>query len=210
MDGNATVELNLLPALGLFHTQFQTPYQRYFEHDHPFWELFTSVWFTSADVTMVDASLTEVDRTQFMQVAAQKTCAVKIPMAAVCYRYEQPGLITPWAEFVELFGCWHQMRNDLFDWRRDLRNQARTYFLSEAERRKRPAETVAEWVVRDGFAWGLNNLEAWMSELKALARDLKSPELGAYLDLRDTMMGKQKEEVMDGLQNVAKLFALFE
>jgi hypothetical protein len=210
MDANATLELNLLPALNLFHTQFQAPYQRYFEHEHPFWDFFFGVWMTSAEVTMVDAGLAEVDRTQFVQVAAQKTCAAKIPLAAVCYQYEQPGLITPWAHFVELFGCWHQMRNDLFDWRRDLQRQARTYFLSEAERRKRSTETVAEWVVREGFAWGVQNLEAWMAELQALAGNLNSPDLEAYLDTREAMMRKQKEDVTDGLQNVAKLLALFE
>jgi hypothetical protein len=210
MDGNATVELNLLPALNIFHSQFQSPYQRYFEHDHPFWEFFISVWFASAEVTMQDASLTDIDRTHFMQVAAQKTCAVKIPLAAACYRYNYPELIIPWAEFVNLFGCWHQMHNDLFDWRRDMQHQTRTYFLSEAERQKRSAETVAGWVVREGFAWGVETMETWMAELKSLARNLNSPDFGTYLEAREAMMRKREEEVTHGLQNVAKLLALFE
>lgn len=210
MDGDATVETNLLPALNIFHSQFQLPYQRYFEHDHPFWEFFCTVWFASADVTMQDASLTDIDRAHFTRVAAQKTCAVKIPLAAVCYRYDHPELVSPWAEFVNLFGCWHQMQNDLFDWRRDMQYQTRTYFLSEAERQKRSDETVAEWVVRGGFAWGVETLEVWMAKLRSLARRLASPDLGTYLEARESMMRKREEEVRHGLQNVAKLLALFE
>jgi hypothetical protein len=130
MDGHTDVELKLLPALSFFHTRFQSPYQRYFEHAHPFWDFFNTVWLHSAEVTMKDASLLDIDRTKFMQVTSQKTCAMKIPLAAVCYRYGLVDLITPWAEFVDLFGCWHQMWDDLFDWLKDLNSETNTYFLS--------------------------------------------------------------------------------
>jgi hypothetical protein len=53
------------------------------------------VWFASADVTIQDADSTEIDREQFMRVAAQKTCAVKIPLAAVCHRFGRPDLLAP-------------------------------------------------------------------------------------------------------------------
>ena len=86
MDGHATVEMDLLPALGYFHTQFQAAYQWHFEHDHPFWEFFKTAWFHSAAVTMKDSSLTDLDQDQFVQVAARKTYAARIPLAAVCYK----------------------------------------------------------------------------------------------------------------------------
>jgi hypothetical protein len=210
MDGHATVELKLLPALNFFHTHFQMPYQRYFQHDHPFWEYFTSIWFHSAEVTMKDANLANIDLEQFTQVTAQKTCAVKIPIAAVCYRYERPELIKAWAQFVDLFGCWHQMQNDIFDWRKDAKNQTRTYFLLEAERRKAATESVTEWVIRAGFDWGSEMLEVWMAELKAQAGDLHSADLAAYLEQRGEMMRQRKEEIADGLQSAAKLLALLD
>lgn len=210
MDGHATVELKLLPALNFFHTQFQIPYQRYFDHDHPFWESFTRVWFHSAEVTIKDASLMEIDREQFTHVAAQKTCAVKIPIAAVCYRYAKPDLMAPWARFVDLFGCWHQMQNDVFDWLKDARHHTPTYFLSEAERRKEPTEPVAEWVIREGFDWGIGVLDGWMTELKTLAGDLVSPGLVNYLEEREAMMRQRKEEVARGLESATRLLALLE
>ena len=205
MDGHATVEPKLLPALNFFHTQFQSPYQRYFEHAHPFWDFFSTVWFHSAEVTMKDASLLDIDRTQFMQVTAQKTCAAKIPLAAVCFRYELADFITPWAEFVDLFGCWHQMWNDLFDWFKDLERETNTYFLSEAKRRKLPDESIIEWVIREGFDWGIEVLQTWMNELKALARNLNSPDMVAYLAEREAMLLQKAEEIAVGLQNLAKL-----
>jgi hypothetical protein len=208
MDGHATVELNLLPALGFFHTQFQAAYQPYFTHSHPFWNFFSTVWFHSGEIAMRDANLTDIDEAQFELVVAQKVCAAKIPLAAVCYRYEQPQLIEPWSQFVDLFGCWHQFLNDLFDWHKDYTNQTRTYFLSEAERRRQTHEPVVGWVIRAGFEWALKKLQLWMSALKILAADLRSPDLVAYLDTREAMLLKQQEEVAEGLQNLAKLISL--
>lgn len=207
MDGHATVEPKLLPALGFFHTQFQIPYQPYFERCHPFWTFFQSIWFASADATVRDASLAEVDSAQFAQIAAHKTCAVKIPLAAVCYYCSRPDLITPWSQFADLFGCWHQMLNDLFDWHRDMEHRTNTYFLTEARRRKRSAESVAGWVIREGFEWGVDTLQSWMDELRALADTLGSPALVAYLDSREALLFERKEQVSAGFQSLMNLAA---
>jgi hypothetical protein len=86
-DRQDTVELGLLPALGFFHTHFQFPYQRRFPADHAFWEDFAATWLRSADVTVRDLALGEIDRAAFEQVSSQKTCAVKIPVAAVCHSH---------------------------------------------------------------------------------------------------------------------------
>jgi hypothetical protein len=208
MDHQATVELSLLPALNFFHTQFQMAYQRYFEFHHPFWSFFSQVWFHSAEVTMQDAGLTELDELQFKQIAAQKICAAKIPLAAACYRHDRPDLIEAWSHLVDLLGCWHQFLNDLFDWHKDSSHQAPTYFLSEAERHRQVAEPVAGWVIREGFSWGIAKLERWMVELKELAADLHSPGLQGYLAIRQEMLLKQQADVAAGLASLGKILRL--
>lgn len=208
MDHQATVELKLLPALNFFHTQFQMAYQRYFEPHHPFWDFFRQVWFHSAEVTMQDAALTGLDESQFRQIAAQKTSAAKIPLAAICYRYQRPDLIAPWSELVDLFGCWHQFLNDLFDWQKDSTRQIPTYFLTEAERRRRESETLTEWVIREGFSWGIETLGLWMVELRQSARHLESTALLDYLEVREKMLLNQQAEVAAGLRNIAKILGM--
>jgi hypothetical protein len=97
---------------------------------------------------MEDAHQTDIDLARFQQIAAQKVCAVKIPIAAICYYHQQPELIKPWSIFVDLLGCWHQMSNDLFDWVEDSAHQSKTYFLCEAARQKIPQESLTNWVMR--------------------------------------------------------------
>ena len=208
MDGHGTIELELLPALNFFQAQFQAAYHPYFAAGHPFWSYFNTVWFHSAEVTLQDAMLLDLDSIQFEQVAAQKTCAAKIPLAAVCYRHGRPGLIEPWARWVDLFGCWHQLLNDCFGWHRDYVGQTRTYFLAEAERRRQPDEPVAGWVAREGFGWAIETAQGWMVALKALTRELHSPELLTYLETREAMLRKQTAEVSAGLETLARLAAL--
>jgi hypothetical protein len=207
MDDHATTELRFLPILGFFHTNFQRTYHRHFPYDHPFWDFFTQIWFQSGETAIQDAELMEINECQFKQTAAQKSCAAKIPLAAVCYRYDRPDLLQPWSEFVDLFSCWHQMFNDLFDWHRDDQRQNLTFFLSEAARRRDKDEPVAAWVAREGFTWAIDKMEAWMSALHPLAHNLNSPELTTYLNLRQATLLEQKEAVMPGLQVLAKIVA---
>jgi len=208
MDGEATAETALLPALALFHTQFQTTYRPYFAPGHPFWNLFEQTWFHTAEVTFKDTRLTDITAPQFEQIAAQKTCAAKIPVAAICYIYQQPHQLEPWAKFIDRFGCWHQFFNDLFDWHKDLSRQTTTYFLSEARRRKKADEPVAGWVAREGFAWGITRLQNWMSALKKEAQTLSNPDLQTYLDTRQALLLKQQADVSQALPALAKIAAL--
>src|SRR5262249_3579153 len=111
MEGDVGTDLNLLPVLGVFHAEFERGYRVLFSPGHSFWELFTSLWFHSAEVTMLDAGLAEFDLTQFLETAAQKTCAAKIPVAAVAYKYGRADLLRPWLRFMDRFSCWSQMLN---------------------------------------------------------------------------------------------------
>ncbi len=208
MDGHATVELALLPALGFFHSQFQLVYQGYFAADQPFWDFFTTTWFRSAEATMQDAGLTDFDEATFKEVAAQKVCAAKIPLAAVCYRFDRPELIAPWSQLVDQVGGWHQFLNDLMSWYRDHTRHTRTYFLSEAERRRAGHEPVVSWVAREGFDWAMGRLQAWLAEVQRLALELNSPPLDAYLAERGRMLQQQQAEVAEGLRHLLKLLNL--
>jgi len=209
MDRHGEGELHNLPTLSFFHTQFHSPYQRYFAYDHPFWELFQSVWMHSADVTMRDVQLPEIDRTLFDEISAQKTCAVKIPIAAVLHHDHCPEKIDDWMRFVELFGCWHQMQDDIFDWLKDYRGDTKTYLLSEYECKKHPNELLPEWIKREGLEWGIGRLDGWMDEMQALAKSLDSHLLEAYLKKRGLILCEQREEFTEKLDDVAVMLSSF-
>jgi hypothetical protein len=206
MDAHATVELDLLPALHVFSAEFQRVYRRQFDPDHPFWLLFDRAWYHTAEVTLRDAGAVEIDHEHFMQVTSRKTEAVKIPIAAVCYSQGHAELVPAWEGFVDLFGCWHQMSNDLFDWRKDLELGTHTYILSEATRRAAPDEPVVAWLAREGFAWAIVTLDGWMAQLKVQASALGSPDLLAYLDLRDQMLADTASEFSPVLDALGRLF----
>ena len=158
---------------------------------------------------MHDASLMDSNLELFMQVAAQKVRAAKIPVAAVCYYRERLDLMGPWFKAIDLLGCWHQMLNDLFDWHKDMGQHNQTYFLSEAGRRRAADEPVDAWVIREGFAWGCTTLHAWMTTLKEMAQDLSSPGLLAYLEVREALFAEREAQVRAGFQNLARLLAVF-
>jgi hypothetical protein len=205
MDGHATVELGLLPALHVFSAEFARVYHDRFAGGHPFWVDFHEIWYGSAELTLRDAGAVQIDRTHFEQVTARKTQAVSIPIAAVCYSLDCPGRLPAWREFVDLFGRWHQMSNDLFDWRKDLELGTKTYLLAEAERRAELDETILAWLARAGFAWAVSQLDGWMARLGESAHALDSPDLLAYLDTRDQMLAAAASEWGPALEAVSRL-----
>jgi hypothetical protein len=204
-DHHADSEVTLLPALGFFHTQFQQTYQEHFAAGHPFWDYFRQVWFHSADVTIADLGSRKISRREFIRVAAQKTCAVKIPLAAVAHKYGQVDALVGWSRFLDVYGCWHQMANDMFHWHEDLSLETTTYFLSEATRRKRTRETVADWVIREGFEWGINTLDEWMSQAQELAVEIEVPDLWDYLQYRTAKMRRKTRATLGNLRAAAQL-----
>lgn len=209
MDGHSTHEVQLLPAAGFFHTQFQVAYQTYFPAPHPFWQTFQHAWFRAAEITIRDADLTNITLEQFREISSHKVSAIHIPLAAICWQSAQPQRLTLWLAFVNKLSGWHQFWNDVFDWSKDLRFGTATYFLSEAERRKAAQETVAEWVTREGFAWGIQVLMDWMQDLKQWARPLNSPSLLAYLDFRQHLLAEQARQLQTDLKQLAQLAAAF-
>jgi hypothetical protein len=210
MDRDVPTDLTLLSALDFFHTEFQRSYHRHFAYEHPFWDYFSSVWFHSAEVTMLDGSMPRFDLTQFEEIAGQKTCAAKIPLAAICYKYNRIDLLPVWSRFLERYGWWSQMLNDTFDWLKDSKNNTGTFFLSEAQRRKYPDESVVEWVIREGFEWSMELLETWMSDLRALANDLENPAVVEHLNIRETAFTRRREDYSKGVWSLDRLRAALE
>ncbi len=208
MDGEATVEPGLLPALNFFTCQFQAAYQRWFAAGHPFWAQFEQFWLGGADASLREAQLPALDETQFWQLSAHKVCAAKIPVAAVCHRLGHPAAVAPWVALIDRLGGWHQLHNDLFDWQRDAQRGGVTWFLSEATQRHRPGETLAGWVAREGFFWGIDRLHQWMAQLQVSAAALNSPLLAEWLQQRDKLLAEAVAQVTPGLALIARLAAV--
>jgi hypothetical protein len=210
MDNRSETEIHLLPAQGFFHTQWQTTYQRYFAYEHPFWEYFQRVWFQASEITLTDGLLKDIDFDSFVNVSGRKVYAARIPCAAVCHRYNKLDTLEMWNPLYERLERWHQMYNDVFGWLGDFQNQTPTYFLSEAQRRKRPDEAIPAWVAREGFAWARDLLRTWLAELQAIAAPLNSPELVNYLRFRETLFINQSDEIQSRLVQLAKLLGALE
>ena len=209
MDGDVPGEAKLLPAAAFFHSQFQRVYQRHFPAEHPFWNWFDTLWTQSAEATLRDAMLKDVTERDFLEVAARKFCAAKIPVVAVGYHCERSDLIEPWVAFVGRLGGWYQMANDFFDWHHDGRFAISTYFRSEAERRKRPEEPLAVWFVREGFDWGTALLGRRLGELERIARGLNSGDLNAFMRQHEAHFEQQRDAAASGVDGLRSLVVAF-
>lgn len=207
MDGHNAQNLVDLPILNFFSMNFQAPYNKYFPDDHPFWKYFNSVWLHSAEVNIIDVQLSDIDKDLFQAVSAQKTCAVKIPVAAVFFNYDYPERIQQWEQFIDIFGRWHQMLDDIRDFPEDEREKHCTYFLSEAQRKKRPDELVVDWVIREGHDWGVKILNDWMAQMEEMATELKSPLLSKYLNYRKQTFSEQEQNSKLALLNLQEILS---
>lgn len=183
MDRHANTGRSI-PAISFFHSRYQGAYAPYFASTDPFWNFFFRLNDESCEVTAHDASLKDISLLEFRNITARKICAALVAVAAVASRYHRPDVFETWAEFWYTFGCWTQMRNDLFDWQRDLDCGVETYLLSEAKRRKRPDEQIAAWLIREGYDWATERLRGFGCEARKLAARLGSADLEGYLQHR--------------------------
>jgi hypothetical protein len=206
MDGDHPPGRTVMPALIFFHTEFQLAYHRHFPHRHPFWESLVDASFAAAETATRDAELSAIDRTEFLAISARKIAGAKIPIAAVCHRYDRVDLLEPWSAFVDVLGGWHQMFNDIFDWSRDLAQGRTTHFLSHASAHSGPDGSVAEWVIDDGLDWGRAQLDEWMDQLLVAAGELGAPALVTYLEERRRALDaewREMEESRIALRRIA-------
>jgi len=207
MDGHDP-DLVILPMLSVWDAQFQATYARHFSPEHSFWTYFHQTLQRTAAVTAQEVTLRYIDRPAFLDFSAAKTCGATIAMMAVCCRRERLDIFPAWIRFWEAFARWHQMRNDLFDWRRDLKGGIQSYLLSEGARRKAAEESLMEWFVREGFAWATALLAEWTRDMKEESSRLNSPAVEQYVELRATDLNRQIASISAGLQSLARLSGL--
>lgn len=207
MDGHDP-DLVILPMLSVWDAQFQATYSRHFPPDHAFWKHFHQTLQHTAAVTAQEATLRNIDRPAFLNFSAAKTCGATIAMMAVCCRRERLDVFPAWVRFWESFARWHQMRNDLFDWHRDLKGGIQSYLLSEGERRKAAEESLTEWFVREGFVWATELLGEWTRDMKEESSRLNSPAVEQYIELRARDLNRQIASISTGLESLAALSGL--
>ncbi|MCU0755062.1 MAG: class 1 isoprenoid biosynthesis enzyme [Xanthomonadales bacterium] len=210
MDGEATLESTLLPALAFFHAEFQSVYQQCFALDSPFWPLFRSAWYGTAEAAMQDARSKHITLETFEAVSARKVRAALIPVGAVFVRQGNYSPIAAWSALTYQLGRWHQMENDLFDWYKDQRNGNQTCFLSAAEHRRDADESAMMWIVRTGFRESCDLLRGWIADTTRMAQSLGSEALIAYLDARAEGFEQRSRLALaglGGLQRIARAMA---
>lgn len=208
MDDRTIEEIARLPMGNFFHTEFLLLYQNYFSQGHSFWDSFRKYWYRSAEKTIVDAAAEDIDFSFFSGISANKTVAVKIPLTGTAFFTGTRSVLEPWLDFVDRYGLFHQMYNDVFSWQKDMKMGIPSYFLSEGKRRRREEESLTGWVVREGFGWGAEMMDSWLSDLQKKAGELESPSLIKYLELRQNLLAAQKDELAEGLKELAKLLGV--
>jgi hypothetical protein len=210
MDGDDRSRPEVLPGLIVLHTEFQRTYQRHFPFEHPFWDDFSRSSYLAAETASGDAGATEIDAARFAAISSRKVAGAAVPIAAVCHRSGHSELVAPWTRLIDALGRWHQMLNDTLGWSFDLERGRITYLLSEAARRAGPGldRPAAEWVIDEGLAWAMTQLATFMSETRAVAAELGSAPLMAYLDERQRMLDadwKALEATLEPLRRLASV-----
>jgi hypothetical protein len=206
MDGDSAADPMLLPAAGFFHAEFQQAYAAYFEPRHAFWEWFASLWFGAIQATIADAKLGTITLEQFQEISALKVSPAKIPVVATCLRHGRPDELPARLALCDRLGCIAQMTDDLFDWQDDLEHSGRTtYFLSEAERRRDRQEPLAAWILREGFAWGVETIQSWYGALRDDARACGGDGLARHLDEEAAALTDRAARLMPGYRALATL-----
>lgn len=199
MDGSPAARPDLLPAVGLFHDEFQTPYSRRVPQADPFWEAFHRAWAEGHEAAAIDARLRDLDREAFERVAGRKVCAALIPLAAVARHHGREAVPEAWSRFFRAYCPWHQLHNDVLDGRRDAAAGAVTWYLCEGRRRRAEGESLDGWLVREGFELGVLWLEEGLAELRELALATGSRPLVRYVDARGQLLRRLLDELRPAL-----------
>jgi hypothetical protein len=207
MDGHGPDPV-ILPMLSVWDAQFQATYSHHFPAGHPFWQYFHQILQHTAAVTAQEATFRNIDRASFLNFSATKSCGATIAMMAVCYRRDRLDAFSAWVRFWEAFARWNQLRDDLFDWHRDLAGGIPSYLLSEGERRKTTEESVTNWFVREGFGWATELLGEWTRDMRREGSHLNSPKVEQYVELRATDLDCQIADIAARLKSLAALSGL--
>jgi hypothetical protein len=208
-DGHPRSEATLLPALAFFHTEFASVYNEYFAPDHVFWDFFKRAWFRTHEAALCGSFAQRFSPHEFLNISAEKLTAAHIPVCAAAWRANRSDLIPVWLDFCGQLARFFQMMDDLFDWNRDLLAGQGSYFLTEADLRRNDRETVHEWVLREGFQWGTEQLRCQLQDLLQTALDLQSPDAIAFIAHTRKQLTDTHEEIAKGLSRLLDAARLF-
>jgi len=184
VDKQPSARPRLLPLLGFFHAEFHSSYMRYFGPDHSFWNHFYRIWGEMADATIEHTRRASLSTEDFIRLSAARSGGVKIPIAALCEFYRRPDLFGTWCRFFDAFAVWSQLMDDMIDWPGDSARGVATYFLSEAHRRRRGDESVANWILQRGLEWGHELCMSQARDLLLRAEEMMCDRLAQYVDYR--------------------------
>jgi hypothetical protein len=199
MDDDRSFERATVPAVIVLQAEFRSSLVPTFPSGHTFWEDLERWTRLSAELAAEDAELASVDRQAFERISARKTIGARIPMAAVAHRYGRREDLEPWLELADAMGRWHQMRNDLRDWARDLALGRQTYVLSEARAAVGQTGSIAGWVVGPGLPWAYGELDRRLGEVREAAARLGCLPLDAYIEQRARSDAEERDDVLAGL-----------
>lgn len=210
MDGDrGGLESDLLPLLGFFHLHFSEPYRIHFEVTHPFWELLTDAWIKSGEAAVLDHYLTERDPQNFREITARKTRAAIIPVSAALYARGSTEMLEPWSSFIDAFNLWHQLQNDLFDWRRDLHHDNPTLLITEGRRHADTTAELEQWFWSRGLSWAAEQLATSEVEVRRLAGEIGNADLNDYIHWRFSEMQSRLDYIQGGLAETRRLRDIF-
>jgi hypothetical protein len=173
-DGQSPADAPLLPMAAFFHYNFQAAYSGWFEPGNPFWECFRELWIGMADATVAGSRRVAFSESDLRAATLGKIAAVKIPVAAVCFRYGREDLLDGWFGFYDAFCCAHELLDDLCDCFSDLAAGRSSFVLSQADRARRPCETIESYMIRSGLEQGYDAVSEWLGEAQRRAELLES------------------------------------
>ena len=205
MDRSPAALPELLPAVGVLHAEFQAIWMRWFPAEDPFWPGFYRAWAEGHEAAVLDSRLEDMDAAIFAQVAGRKVCAASIPLLAVARHHGLKDVPEAWKALFQALCPWHQLHNDVLDWRRDAERSAVTWLLCEGRRRALPGETVAGWVAREGFMLGVGWLEEGLEELRTHAQQTGSAAVQGYVEGRADLLARLVAETQPALATLIHL-----
>jgi hypothetical protein len=180
-DGQRPEDASLLPMAAFFHYNFQSVYSGWFDSGSSFWQCFRELWVGMADATVSGSRRTGFSGADLEIATARKIAAVKIPVAAVCFRYGREDLLRGWFDFYDAFCCAHELLDDLCDCFSDLAGGRSSFLLSQAGRDKLPGETMESYMFRAGLEKGYAAILEWLDEALCRSEFLESELLASFV-----------------------------
>ncbi|HXE63851.1 MAG TPA: hypothetical protein VN519_09945 [Bryobacteraceae bacterium] len=209
-DGQSPGDAALLPMAAFFHYNFQAVYAGWFAPGSLFWKYFGELWIGMADATVSGSRTAVFADGDLEKATARKIAAVKIPVAAVCFRYGREDMLDGWFAFYDAFCCAHELLDDFCDCFSDMAAGRSSYLLSRAVREKLPGETMESYMIRAGLEQGYAAISEWLDEAHRRAEMLASERLVSFVRTWQERVGSFWEAWLPDLKRLRGLAEAFE